>query len=292
MGFGYDTRGLSEFISTHNPADLIDGFFLTDLNSAGVDKPEAFLTAQIRVGAAISLGVASAGVEGGIQATIDFNFDDLDGDGKIRINELAALLAANDFNPLSVFDVSGKIDLFMDAYVEFLFFKAEFEFARITLFSFDVTPTKPPMMGSMNGDTLTLNLGPNAASRLNGDTSDGNEHLVVGMDGSDVVISSFTVNGVDQSPVEVKGFGRFSGVHKIIVDGGAGDDVIDLSGVSSSIAVTMHGGAGNDVLTGGQGNDTIFGDAGDDEIHGSGAVTRFPAAMASIQFSVIRAMTQ
>jgi hypothetical protein len=107
MGFGYDTRGLSEFLTTHSPVDLLDGFFLTDLDASGVDKAEAFLTAQIAVGAAISLGFASAGVEGGIQATIDFNFADLDNDGKIRILELGALLEANSFNPLAVFDVAG-----------------------------------------------------------------------------------------------------------------------------------------------------------------------------------------
>src|SRR5262249_1261896 len=149
------------------------GFFLTDLDpKTGADKPEAFLTAQIAVGAAISLGIASAGVEGGIQATIDFNLDDLDHDGKIRITELAALIDANDGNPLSIFDVDGKIDLFMRAFVEFLFIKAEFEFARLTLFEFEITPDKPVLMGSLNGDTLILNVGPNAASRLNGDVSD------------------------------------------------------------------------------------------------------------------------
>src|SRR5207247_8000755 len=203
-----------------------------------------------------------------------FNFDDLDKDGKIRINELAALLEANDFNPLAVFDVSGKIDLFMRAFVEFLFFTAEFEFARITLFKFEIIPTKPPLLGSINGDVLTLNLGPNAASRINGDASDGNEYIKLSMDGGDVVVDQFKVggtdgtDGTDQSPVQVKGFGRFSGVHKIIVDGGAGNDTIDLSGVSSSIDVTVHGGAGNDHIIGGDGNDTIFGDTGDDTLEG------------------------
>jgi hypothetical protein len=62
------------------------------------------------------------------------------------------------------------------------------------------------------------------------------------MDGSDVVVSSFTVNGTDQSPVDIKGFGRFSGVHSIIIDGGSSNDTLDLSGISSSIAVRCGGG--------------------------------------------------
>ena len=70
--------------------------------------------------------------------------------------------------------------------------------------------------------------------------------------------------------MDIKGFGRFSGVHNIIIDGGSGNDTLDLSGISSSITVTMHGGVGNDVLKGGGGNDTIFGDGGVDTIYGGG----------------------
>ena len=271
FGFGYDTRGLSEFLTSKNPADLIDGFFLNDLDpKTGQDVPEAYLNAQIAVGAALDLGIASAGVEGGISATIDFNLADLDKDGKVRLNELAANIEANSFNPLAVFDISGEIDLFMRAYVEFLFFKAEFEFARLKLFEFDIPFDRPPLMGSMSGDTLTLNVGPNAAARLNGNTSDGAESITATMDGGDVVISSFSVDGNSESVPEIKGFGRFSGVHKIVVDGGAGDDVIDLSGIDSSITIDMHGGAGNDTLSGGAGDDTISGDAGNDIISGGG----------------------
>src|SRR5262249_29234055 len=156
MGFGYDTRGIAEFVTTHNPADLLDGFFINDLDpKTGQDRPEATLTAQIAVGAGLDLGIASVGVEGGIQAIINFNFDDLDHDGKIRILELGALLEANDFNPLAIFDVSGEIDLFLRAYVKFLFVELDFEFARLKLFSFEITPNRPPILGSLNGDTLT-----------------------------------------------------------------------------------------------------------------------------------------
>jgi uncharacterized delta-60 repeat protein len=65
----------------------------------------------------------------------------------------------------------------------------------------------------------------------------------------------------------------FSGV---VIDGNAGDDVIDAS--IASVPVTVNGGDGNDViyggakadaLSGGNGNDTIFGGGGSDTLHGN-----------------------
>ena len=72
-----------------------------------MDRPEVTLHAEIAVGAAISLGFASAGAEGGISATILFNFADLDGDGKIRFDELKSNVLANGGNEISRFRVTG-----------------------------------------------------------------------------------------------------------------------------------------------------------------------------------------
>ena len=53
----------------------------------------------------------------------------------------------------------------------------------------------------------------------------------------------------------------------------AGDDVIDASGLrSSSVALTLDGGAGNDVLRGSAGNDSLFGRDGDDVLRGGPGV--------------------
>src|SRR5207248_5111420 len=58
-----------------------------------------------------------------------------------------------------------------------------------------------------------------------------------------------------------------SGVSEIRVWGRAGDDQIDLSGLS--INSFIHGGTGNDVLTGGAGNDLILGGGGADQLTGA-----------------------
>lgn len=54
-----------------------------------------------------------------------------------------------------------------------------------------------------------------------------------------------------------------------IIEAGAGDDVVDFSGVAT-VAVTINGGDGHDVLGGSNNADTINGDAGDDRIFGAG----------------------
>lgn len=54
-----------------------------------------------------------------------------------------------------------------------------------------------------------------------------------------------------------------------VIDAGAGDDIVDLSG-ADHIAVTIHGGEGNDILAGSWHGDTINGDEGDDRLYGAG----------------------
>ena len=82
LSLGYDTQGLADFMASKNPAALIDGFFFNthDPNDPSKLLPVATLTAQIAVGAAIDLGLIKAGVEGGIRATINFAWDDLNSD--------------------------------------------------------------------------------------------------------------------------------------------------------------------------------------------------------------------
>lgn len=56
-------------------------------------------------------------------------------------------------------------------------------------------------------------------------------------------------------------------VKRIVVNAGAGDDVIDLSAVG--VATVIYGGSGNDMLAGGGGNDLLDGGTGRDDLHGN-----------------------
>jgi hypothetical protein len=263
LDVGYDATGLFDFFKSGNPLDLADGFFINALDpQTGQPTPQATFYAELAAGAEINLGVAKAGVEGGISATINFFLDDLNEDGKIRLSELADNLAANSFNPLSVFDISGEMDLFLRAFLEIdlgLFtFSTDYTFAQLTLFKFSSDFTRPAFLGSVDGaGALTLNIGPDAGNRLHGDINDDNESITVSGTSGDISVTGF---GTTQ---------HFSGVKSIIADGGQGDDTIDLSGVTdSTITELIHGDAGNDTIRAGNGTVQIFGDDGNDTLVG------------------------
>jgi len=78
LSFGYDSLGITRFADSgfKNPEVLIDGFFVGDLDANGVDIPELKFFGGVSAAAELNLGVAKAGVAGGIFITVDFNFHD------------------------------------------------------------------------------------------------------------------------------------------------------------------------------------------------------------------------
>ena len=130
FGFGYDTLGLHEYFNApsdqRDPAVLLDGLYVSDRKNAdgtGDDVKEVTLEGGIQAAGEINLGVASAGVAGGIFATIGFDLDDPNNDGKMRFNEMLAQLQRG---PLCLFDVSGELKAGLSAYIKFLFSKKTF----------------------------------------------------------------------------------------------------------------------------------------------------------------------
>ena len=266
LGFGYDTLGLNQFLASENPLDLINGFFISDVDADGVDIPEITLLGGITAGASLDAAVASAGVEGGIDATILFNLNDPDQDTKVRLSELLGNVLLNSFNPLAIFDTTGKVDAFLRAYVEVLFglWSDEYEIGRVTLASFDIPFDRPPILAQNIGDgVLQLNMGTASENRIHGSLADGSESVAVRFANGSVFVSDGR-GGPEQ---------RFSGIEQIKVDAGAGDDTIDLRGLANSgIAVEVRGGTGNDTIYGATGSkNVIFGDEGDDTIFGGNA---------------------
>ncbi len=251
LRLGYDTQGLTDFIASKNPASLLEGFFFDPKDAQGNPLPVATLTAEIAVGAALDLVLLKVGVEGGIRATILFNWNDLNNDGKVRLDELKANILANGGNPLAVFDITGELDLFLRAYVTIdLFitsFTLTFEFPKITLFKFSSDFTRPSFLGNVSDGTLTLAIGSSSKQRIQGNLNDISETIHVASNG-----------GAGQVKVWSEQFGRdsgnaqtFDGVTSIVANGGAGDDLIDLSGLDdATISVVVHGGDGNDTLIG------------------------------------------
>jgi Ca2+-binding RTX toxin-like protein len=280
LAVGYDTQGLSEFRATKNPLSLINGFFISDIDfETGEDVREAFLVGEISAGAGLSIGIATVGVEGGITVEIDFNLNDPNRDGKVRIGEIAANVVANATSsnpllvvssPISFFDVSGEFQAFLRAFLEInlLFFKLEFgyELVRVTLFEFEIPFERVSSLGQKTGDTLILNVGPNAASRFQGNIDDIDETIFARSRGNAIEVWSSQFNAPDVPFLRQ----TFTGIKKIVADGGEGNDVIDLSGVGPGVEVEISGGPGDDQLFGGAGNDLLIGGLGMDRLRGRG----------------------
>jgi hypothetical protein len=78
-------------------------------------------------------------------------------------------------------------------------FKQEFPITpETTLFDFEISFDRPPILAAQVGNTLILNTGPNAEDRLIGNTSDGNEGIEVSASGNTVYVTS-TAFGVSDA---------------------------------------------------------------------------------------------
>jgi hypothetical protein len=97
--------------------------------------------------------------------------------------------------------------------------------------------------------------------------------LVTGTSRDDVITLSLNAPALNRLSVDVNGSARsfaLSGVRSIRVEGGSGDDDIELDQGNGQIRVpaTLIGGSGDDTLFGGAGNDNLQGQAGDDRVRG------------------------
>src|SRR5262249_14041644 len=153
----------------------------------------------------------------------------------------------------------------------FFSFEYDYTFAQLTLFKFTSSFNRPAVMGSVDGDgVLTLNLGPSASGRLQGNLDGNNENMVVTSDNSgNVTVQSLTVDGNSVDAFAHDGFASFSHVKKIVATMGGGNETLDLSGVTdSSIEEDITGGSGTDIFMAGNGNVTFTGGSGSDTLYG------------------------
>ena len=297
FAFGFDTFGIRKFAEGgyEYPLDIFRGFYVKDTvdgTGSGAEMPEITFLLQLVGAAEINLGIASGGVGGGLRSTTYFDLNDPNKDGRVRIEELLNnffLGFTDDFpvGPLSLFDVSGKLEAFLTAYIEFLFVEFETQIGpSIPILEYTLPLDRPPVLATEIGNgVLRLNMGPYAADRLHRNTADGKEHFTVthvsGEAGNETVTVSSIFNGTTTTQT-------YSGVKRIIADGGLEDDVIEIKGgVKSPMELsggagddrielfgtgpaTILGGTGDDTLIGGSSADSIDGGAGNDSIRGGG----------------------
>jgi Ca2+-binding RTX toxin-like protein len=262
LTFGFDTLGVHEFFATgeRDARTLLDGFYVRDLDDLGEDVPELSLTGNLLAGASIGGFGIEAGVVGGIFAGVDFNLHDPDADGRVRLRELAAN-AREDLR--CIFDITGRIEAGLEAYVRAFGYEKEKRLATVVLFEFAIDCPEV-VLGSLDGTgALTMHVGTNAGRRADdgwrGDSSDGAESFTVehleGSAGAEKVRVSW--NGYVQD---------FEGVARVLALAGVGDDTIDATTLLSP--TELHGGDGTDRLLGGRGANALHGDAGSDTLVG------------------------
>jgi Tol biopolymer transport system component/Ca2+-binding RTX toxin-like protein len=259
LTFGYDTRGLKDFASSGKTADIFNGFYIDDSG-----QPQVTVSAGLEASIEANVGLASAGAGGGILGIIGLNLKDPNKDGKVRGQEFVSLLS----NPIKMFDASGEVQAYLMAYAEALGRTlARVESPRVTLLGpfGDVGETPPQLqLAQQTGGDLRLNMGPHAAARQIINTEDGAEVFTVSNSAEGLTVSTF---GIPQN---------YSGVSKIIADGGANNDTIEIKS-DVTVSADLKGGAGEDLIYGGGGNDTIrggndwdrlYGGAGNDFLYG------------------------
>lgn len=285
LAFGYDTLGIRQWVGSDYKdfGRLLNGFYVDDLDKNGNDKNELLFHGGLKASAELNAGV-SAGVGGGVDINVGFNLFDPNKDGKLRLSEMKTLLSEEGL--FGMFDVEGEITAKLYAYLDLYLYRDEWNITDdITLFEFKYTHTVQPVMISKSGDDVVANIGSNASSRVstegvNKTLTDGDEILELDIDGtsvSDKYGHSETVKGKlivnaekGNDKIYIKLADREDGKEAeaakfdIVINGGDGDDIIDLSGlkVAKDHYVLITGGAGIDNIVGAQGLNIIFGDEG------------------------------
>jgi Ca2+-binding RTX toxin-like protein len=109
------------------------------------------------------------------------------------------------------------------------------------------------------------------AGTLDGSAGDGQvDTIFINATNDDDVITFSNNNGVLKvsglaAEVQISGF---EATDRIVINGLAGEDVVEGSGLGTAMQLTANGGDDNDVLIGSDGNDVLNGGAGDDVLIG------------------------
>ena len=305
IAFGYDTSAVRQ----HRPA--MYGFYLNDRNGlygSGDDVAEVTLMMGLFAAGEVNVGVARAGVEGGIVGKLEFNLNDCnytnpDGfvyqanDGRIYFEEVV------NTPPLKLFQITAEVYSYLKWYIKIAEFKIfgksicifcfENEFLRQRLLYFDgggcgsnqvaqahtapgavaFVPVPDPI-STGGGDGVTGDGGPIF------DGSDANG----GADGA-ALKEPIVISGGANIEIRVSPDGlmtehrngefahsfaksRYEGAVLIFKGTDAPERVVIGPGVQNQIE--LHGGGGNDELIhNGEGSALINGGPGNDKVLGS-----------------------
>jgi Ca2+-binding RTX toxin-like protein len=256
---GYDTQGIRDALqqleqgkSISAGSSLLNGLYVNGHDASGQDVPELELDAQI--GASAGFGVTlNASIIGKLDANLI-----TPPDGKLRIATIEQELSAAHGNPVCLFTgsgtVSGQITADLPAGLD------SWTIADATLYQLpDLTSFCEPGGNANNQHGTVLSDGTLDISPSAGGTTSNDDVVTLTSAGSGAVKVTEASGGSEATTT-------FSGVTQVFVDGGAGDDTIQVqSGGPSpewSLPLLLCGGDGSDTITGGPGADRLYGDGG------------------------------
>ena len=313
FAFGFDTRGLTKMINGLPSGDieafddatgqslLSNGFYISDLEN-GVDVPEISLTFTVTAGAGVSIGFASAGIQGGVVLDLALDAFDPNGDGKIYTDEFAGTSTG----PSCAFNVSSGMSFFLQFYfeVELLFYSYSKSFdiirsPRLSLFEFNCDSPPDPVLAvaDIPGKKLQLTMGASASDRKGfagqsaekytvrqlGPSTGGNITLQVAAfdvvqnyvvpDGTTVVADA----GDNNDTVRMYAMPVITTTadnQPVMLNPGDPHFVAPRFTATANVAGgdgndTIETSDGNDIVSGGGGNDTISTGAGNDTVIGN-----------------------
>ena len=307
FAMGYSTRGLRLGITGESSATvgeiLLDGIFIDDLDTNGVDVPELKTALTVSAWASLKGDFVVVSIEFALECGMDFiielNLNDTVPDGKLYIEEVYDKLP----NPICLFDVTAKIEWFLRAWVEAKVGIPHTPF-KITkkwtleyrpqppLFDVDLLKCDPedPNLADVVGSDLVLNMGSQTrrdARRIL--TTQTKENFIVRQLTAEGGVKR---DGKSYTKVSITAFGAYEeelvplgGIVK--ANGDSGNDVITLlpgadandNIIPFTLSAGLYGGSGrdrlqggdgDDIIYGGDGKDTIFGKGGSDELYGGG----------------------
>jgi Ca2+-binding RTX toxin-like protein len=301
LSLGFDTDALTTLIRTNERGDvaaletaavgtndlLARGFYVDDLDSSGRDVPEISFVASFYVGASVSVGIATAGIRGGVEINFLFDANDPDGDGRIRVREFEA------YGIECAYRASAVLTFFLDFFLTLeLLVKTEntswrlYESPPFKLWDKPCDPQTPKLATldrSGERDVLTLTSGKNYVERSaylsdNGDDDDRYTVRQLSLPNKD-----------DKVILEVSAFQltqtyTVSSNAIVVADGGGGNDqfrffpgslvttsadgAVSVTTVPFQLDTQVDGGAGADVVEGGDGADVVDGGDHADTISG------------------------
>lgn len=280
LAFGYDTTGIIQFMSDHNPLDFINGLYIDDTQG-----PQLILHASITGQLGLDLVLVKAGIGATLSAEMDFQFADFSHTGKVRLSTIFEELITT---PQDIFVIHGELDVKIYLWVwvgvdTFLFGTITFYensynlYGPATLYAFTYDPTTqtPVSLAHQTGGVLDLNIGAHADRQETGaNIANPNQTFIIESEGGSKV--TVNANGVSTTYDNVTSINadlgsgnnnvRFiNGVTAdVTITGGDGNNVVDLGGVTGDPLINL--GNGNNTISAAAADTTIITGSGNNKI--------------------------